>query len=453
MEILDFLFLAVFIPALFIAYCIFHKSVRLQNLLLLLGSFAFYASYGLDNVVFLLLSIVIIYFGGIIGHRLSEKNLKAEKAVYIISLVLNFSMLFIFKYSGFMEENINNVFGRFGLNINLPELFLPIGLSFFIFQSSTYLFDLMQKKTGVEKNIVDFALFVSFFPTIISGPIQRSTKLLPQIKQKREIKYSNFQKAIYLFLWGAFIKFVIADRIAIFTNEVFSNYREYTGFVLLLSAVVYSIQIYGDFAGYSYMVTGCAVLFGFDLSENFRQPYLATSIADFWRRWHISLTSWFRDYLYIPLGGNRKGTFRKYLNIMIVFLVSGLWHGAQWSFIIWGAIHAVYQIVGNITLKKRKAICNKLGIDREASVYKLWQRLCVFVMTTFAWVFFRAGSFSVAVDYFKQMCSEWNPWIMMDGTLFSIGIEPLEWNILIVSVLIFVIVSVYREKEKLVKIF
>ncbi|MBQ8164515.1 MAG: MBOAT family protein [Clostridia bacterium] len=448
MEILDFVFLAVFLPALFVGYCIFQKWVKVQNLLILLGSLAFYASYGFDNVAFLLFSILITYFGGMIGSGLSKNHRKAGKAVHIISLLLNFGMLFVFKYAGFIGDNINSILGKFEQNINFPELLLPIGLSFFVFQSSTYILDLMQNKTVVEKNIIDFALFVSFFPTIISGPIQRSTVLLPQIKVKREIRYTNFQKAVYLFLWGAFMKFIIADRIALFTNEVFGNSDGYRGLVLILSAVAYSVQIYADFAGYSYMATGCATLFGFNIRENFRQPYLATSIADFWRRWHISLTSWFRDYLYIPLGGNRKGNFRKYLNVLIVFLVSGLWHGAEWSFVIWGAIHAIYQIAGSLTLKKRQKLCSVLKIDRNTTAYRMWQRLCVFVMTTFAWVFFRAGSLGTAIKYIAGMFTGWKPWTITDGTLFNVGIEPIEWNILFISVLVLVIVSVYRERGK-----
>lgn len=448
MGVLDFVYLAGFLPAMFVGYCVLKKWVKAQNLLILLASLAFYASYGFENVVFLVISILITYFGGLIGVKLSENHHNAAKSVYIVSLLLNFGMLFVFKYAGFIGDNINNILCKFDKNINFPELLLPIGLSFFVFQSSTYILDLMQNKTAVEKNIIDYALFVSFFPTIVSGPIQRSTVLIPQIKAKREIKYSNFQKAVYLFLWGAFMKFIIADRIALFTNVIFGDESTYKGLILILSAVMYSVQIYADFAGYSYMAIGCATLFGFNLGENFRQPYFATSIADFWRRWHISLTSWFRDYLYIPLGGNRKGKIRKYLNILIVFLVSGLWHGAEWSFVIWGAIHAMYQIAGSITLNKRKALCHVLKIDRETAAYRMWQRLCVFVMTTFAWVFFRAGSLGAALNYIARMFTGWEPWTITDGTLFNVGIEPIEWNILVISVLTLIVVSHYRERGK-----
>lgn len=236
--------------------------------------------------------------------------------------------------------------GYLASRFQLPQILLPVGLSFYVFQSTNYLLDLAKKKIEPERNFINVALFISFFPTITSGPILRASRFLPQLSEMRSVSFARFQRAVFTFLWGAFIKMMIADRIAVFTNQVYSDLENYSGLILAACAACYSIQIYCDFSGYSYMAIAVADLFGFDIPENFHQPYFATTIADFWRRWHISLTTWFTDYLYIPLGGNRKSRLRRYINIGIVFLISGLWHGAAWNFVVWGGLHAFFQIFG-----------------------------------------------------------------------------------------------------------
>lgn len=356
-------------------------------------------------------------------------------------------MLIVFKYSTFALGNLNLILSKFNIIVYVPELLLPVGLSFFVFQSSSYLLDIYFGKLKPERNLIMHSLFVCFFPTITLGPIQRAACLLPQILKKRKLGFEQFQKALLLFLWGAFLKMVIADRIAVFTNIVFENYQEYEGLILIIAALCYSIQIYGDFAGYSSMAIAVAMLFGFHTPENFMRPYLATNIADFWRRWHISLTSWFRDYLYIPLGGNRKGQIRKYLNVLIIFLVSGLWHGAAWNYVIWGGIHAFYQILGALTLKRRVSFCKRINLNRDTMSYRLWQRVAVFVMATFAWIFFRVNTLHDCIGFIKEMFSIWNPWVLFDGTLCNIGLSALEWCIAICSMVILIIASVCGEKK------
>lgn len=308
--------------------------------------------------------------------------------------------------------------------------------------------DVYWDKIEVEKNIVDYALFVSFFGTIVSGPIQKARDFLPQIKKKRILDDVGIQKAILYFLWGASIKMIVANRLAIFTNTVWNSYTSFAGFTLLMAALAYSIQIYLDFAGYSYMAVGIASLFGFTVTENFRQPYLGLNIDDFWKRWHISLTSWFREYLYIPLGGNRKGRIRKYINNIIVFLISGLWHGAEWSFVIWGGIHACYKVTGNLTERWRVGLCRMLKINRNTFGYRLWQRGLVFVLTSFAWIFFRAPSFGSALEFIKGMFACWNPWVLFDRSLYSLGLTKEEWSICIWSMVIVLIVSCIKENGK-----
>ncbi len=433
-------FIVIFFPIVYITCCITRKWLKVQNLFLLMFSLFFYACYDIKYILFLGGSILITYCFGRLGQ--SEKY----KRWMWLGVVLNILMLFVFKYTTFLIGNLNILLNRVGWNLEVPSILLPIGLSFFVFQSTSYLFDVWNKKTVPEKSIINYALFVSFFPTITSGPIQRSYHLLPQIRKKRRIDYKRFQMATYTFLWGAFIKMVIADRLALFTNMVFDHYSSYEGLILLLAACLYSIQIYADFAGYSYMAIAIAQVLGFDLPENFRQPYLAVSIADFWRRWHISLTSWFTEYLYIPLGGNRKGTLRRYFNIVIVFLVSGLWHGASWNFIFWGGLHAIYQIVGKLTLNIRLALCKKLNINRNCMSYRLWQRLFLFFITTFAWIFFRTPNLVSAWGYLCAMFAKWNPWILFDHSLEQIGLNGMEWSICMVALILMLGISIMREK-------
>lgn len=437
MSFVNLQFWALFLPLCFLLYALM-RSARGQNLVLLLASLVFYASYDLKYVLLLLCCTAITYIGGLLGGR--------DKRIYIAAAVLDLAVLLVFKYTGFVLGSIGAVLGRFGLRFALPEILLPVGLSFYVFQSCSYLFDLHQGRVEPERDIISYGLFVCFFPTVVSGPIQKSRDLLPQIRQKRQLRYEDFSFFLLCFLWGAFLKLVIADRLALMTDKLFLEYYDYHGLVLMVGSLAYTMQIYADFAGYSYMAIAVSRLFGFRLADNFRQPYLATSIQDFWRRWHISLTSWFTEYLYFPLGGSRKGNTRRYVNIIIVFLVSGLWHGAAWSFVLWGALHAFYQVFGHLTRPYRTGLYQKLGLDRESGAFKAGQRFVTFSLVSFAWIFFRSESLVKALVYCRNMLTAFEPWALFDGSLAALGLTGLDWAVLLTALAVLGILSALREK-------
>ena len=434
MSFVNLQFWALFLPLCFLAYALM-KSAGGQNAVLLLASLVFYASYDIKYLLLLLGCTAVSYLGGILGNRNSR--------IYIAAAVLNLLVLLVFKYTDFALGSIQSLIG---LNFSLPEILLPVGLSFYVFQSCSYLFDLYNGKLEAERNPINYGLFVCFFPTVVSGPIQKGRELLPQIREKRQLKYEDFSFFMLCFLWGAFLKLVIADRLALMTDRLFQEYYDYTGVVLMVNSLAYTFQIYADFAGYSYMAIAVSRLFGFRLKDNFRQPYLATDIQDFWRRWHISLTSWFTEYLYFPLGGSRRGTARRYVNIFIVFLVSGLWHGAAWSFVIWGGLHGFYQVFGHVTRPWRNKLYDRLGIDRSKAAFRLGQRFITFSLVSFAWIFFRSGNLAKALVYCRNMLRGFAPWTLFDGSLTSFGISSLDWAILLFALGLLGLVSVLREK-------
>lgn len=434
MSFVNLQFWALFLPLCFLAYALM-RSAGGQNAVLLLASLVFYASYDIKYLLLLIGCTAVSYLGGLLGKR--------QRRIYIAAAVLNLMVLLVFKYTDFALGSIRSLTG---LNFSLPEILLPVGLSFYVFQSCSYLFDLYNGKLEAEENPINYGLFVCFFPTVVSGPIQKGRELLPQIREKRQLRYEDFSFFILCFLWGAFLKLVIADRLALMTDRLFQEYYDYTGAVLMVNSLAYTFQIYADFAGYSYMAIAVSRLFGFRLKDNFRQPYLATDIQDFWRRWHISLTSWFTEYLYFSLGGNRRGRTRRYVNIFIVFLVSGLWHGAAWSFVLWGALHGFYQIAGHITRPWRSALYDRLGIDRSRAAFRLGQRFITFSLVSFAWIFFRSENLAKALVYCRNMLRGLAPWALFDGSLTAFGISSLDWAILLFALGLLGLVSVLREK-------
>lgn len=399
MTFVSFEFCILFFPIFFGLYFSTYKNVKTQNTILLIGNILFYSSYGLKYFFVLLLCTTITYLGGMLGWKSKQNSNK----IYFASFILNIFVLCLFKYFNSAINICNSIF-PVSNTISLPQILLPTGISFYVFQSSTYLFDLKNKKyDSPERSLLDYFIFVSFFPTIVSGPIQRSRDLLPQLKKGRTINYHELQISVLMFLYGAFIKYVIADRINEFTTSVYADIDSVSSITLLVCAFSYSIQIYADFAGYSLMAVAVSKALGINVDENFRQPYLAVTIPDFWRRWHISLTSWLTEYIYIPLGGSRKGTARKYLNIFIVFLISGIWHGSTLSFVVWGGLHGFYQIFGYITKPIREKLCHALRINRDSAIYKYFQRIIVFVLVTISWIFFRADNLKQAFIFIKNI--------------------------------------------------
>ncbi len=375
-----------FFPAVCIIYFIL-PSLRARNLFLLGASYYFYMNWEPLYALLLLSSTLVTYLAALgIGHCTGQR---AKRRCLVGSLVLNLGILFLFKYYNFVAENISDLLVQWGMSVRMPEftLLLPVGISFYIFQALGYSIDVYRGNTPVEKDFFTYALFVSFFPQLVAGPIERSANLLPQFKQKRAFSYENVMTGVRLMLWGYFLKLILADRCAIYVDAIYNNAAHHNGGSYLLASLFFPFQIYGDFSGYSLTAIGAARVLGFNLMENFRRPYFATTVTDFWRRWHISLSTWFRDYVYIPLGGNRVSKARCHLNIMITFFVSGIWHGANWTFIIWGTIHGALQCV------EKLLGWNKAQWKIQGKVVHWGLTFCIVCL---AWIFFRANTISDA---------------------------------------------------------
>lgn len=444
MSFVSFQFWAVLLPIVYLLYLLLGRTAKIQNFILLAASIIFYGSYDLKYLIVLGASILVTYLGGLIGAKQEDKTKGGR--IYSAALVLNLLLLVVFKYTNFILGNLNSLLGAFGLSIALPSLLLPVGLSFYVFQSSTYLMDLKSGRCECEKDIISYALFVSFFPSVVSGPILRASNMLPQINKRREATFERFQIFIFSFLWGMFLKLVLSDRLVGFVGYVYQRYYDYGGFTLFVHTCISMLQLYIDFAGYSFMAIAVAALFGFDVPDNFRQPWLSTTVAEFWRRWHISMMSWFTDYLYIPLGGSRKGKARQYLNTLIVFAVSGLWHGAAWTFMLWGLAGAAYMIIGKLLLPARIKVCEKLGVSRETFGFKTLQRFLTFFLIAPLVDIFSVGTLRECAVYFKRMLTVWNPWVLFDGSLFDLGMSAAEWRIAAAAGLVMLTASVLREK-------
>ncbi|MBR4723418.1 MAG: MBOAT family protein [Clostridia bacterium] len=378
----------IFFPAVTLVY--FLVPQKIKYLWLLAASYYFYMCWNPKYAVLILASTVITFLSGTVIA--GAKTKAAKKWAVFVSFFLNLAILFAFKYFYFALDNFNFLRAFLKLPAYAPrfDIVLPVGISFYTFQALSYTVDVYRGDVLPEKNFFKYALFVSFFPQLVAGPIERSKNLLSQVNEEHHFDYLRVRRGLFIMLWGYFLKLVIADRAAILVNTVYDNISAFNGAHITLATVCFAVQIYCDFASYSLIAIGSAEVMGFRLMQNFKRPYFATSIADFWRRWHRSLSTWFRDYLYIPLGGNRKGRIRKYVNLMIVFLVSGLWHGASWHFVAWGAIHGLYQVIEGITKGIRTSILKFMHINADNFVYVRFKRIAVFVLVCFAWIFFRS---------------------------------------------------------------
>ena len=438
-----------FFPIVVCVYGIVPRHYR--YLWLLVSSYYFYMCWIPKYALLIALSTLITYISGILIERTArvqdlKKRIILKKACVAGSLVSNLFILFIFKYANFVFDNISYISSSFGLHYQAPKLdiLLPVGISFYTFQALSYTLDVYRGNIRAEKNLLRYSLFVSFFPQLVAGPIERSENLLPQIQHIEAIRvwdYDRFRDGLVLMLWGFFQKLVIADRAAIVVNRVINGYSEYGFMSLAVASVLFAFQIYCDFGGYTNIARGSARVMGFELMDNFRQPYLAGNIKEFWRRWHISLTSWFTDYLYIPLGGNRRGELRKYINIIIVFGISGLWHGASWNYLAWGLVHAIYQIVGDIKKRLFGQVMRMKNIAVKNNVFfKIINILFTFILVDVAWVFFVCNSFSHAIAVFRQMLSN-----QAMCSLEELGLNTTNWIILAVALVVLMVVDVLRE--------
>ncbi|PWA04850.1 MBOAT family O-acyltransferase [Flavobacterium psychrotolerans] len=397
---------ALFLPIVFVLYWfVMNRSYKLQNILLLVSSYFFYACWDWRFLFLLIFSTVLDYYTGL---KMSDaKNQKSKKFWFWLSISTNLGFLGIFKYYNFFATSFADAFSHFGWQVNpwTLKVILPVGISFYTFHGLSYVIDIYKDRIKAEQNFIDYSVFVSFFPLLVAGPIERATHLLPQIQRKRTFDYTKAVDGLKQILWGLFKKVVIADQCADYANRIFNNYSDYSGSTLVLGAVFFAFQIYGDFSGYSDIALGTARLFGVDLLRNFAFPYFSRDIAEFWRRWHISLSTWFRDYLYIPLGGSKGGTWMKVRNTFIIFLVSGFWHGANWTFLAWGFLNALF-IMPSIIFNTNRTNLEIVARGRSLPTLKEFASIIVtFSLTVFAWIFFRSNTIDEAFSYILRIFS------------------------------------------------
>ena len=429
---LDF---AIFLPIVFLLYWFMpNKSKTSQNYILILASYYFYSCWDWRFLFLLLFSTVVVYFAAI---KIENSVSTTSRKIWLwLTIILNLSFLGIFKYYDFFVSSFTDLTNSFGLHLNpyLLKLILPVGISFYTFHGLSYIIDIYFKRIKAEHDFVDYSLFVSYFPLLIAGPIERATHLLPQLKVKREFNFEKAKEGIYQIIWGLVKKVVIADTCSMYANAVFDNYNSMNSLSLILGAVYFAFQIYGDFSGYSDIALGTSKLFGIDLLKNFDYPYFSRDIAEFWRKWHISLTTWFRDYLYIPLGGSRGSKLFQIRNVFVIFLISGFWHGANFTYIAWGFINAMYFIPLLVLNRNRNNIEAFTLSFNLSSLRILFNILITFTITCLAWIFFRAKTISDAILYIKLMVTD------RHFAPQYLSIERYNYEILIM-ILLFVIIE------------
>lgn len=387
----------------FVSLIYFFVKHRYRWVLLLVVSYYFYMCWKPEYLILVLISTLIDY---VVGIQIGRTEDRAHKKRYLfLSITANLCLLFTFKYFNFFNGALKNIFMRNNLSYGIPQLdiLLPVGISFYTFQTLSYTFDVYMGRCKPEKHLGIFSLYVVFFPQLVAGPIERSVKLLPQFFKKINFDYKRIIEGLILMLWGFFQKVVIADRLALIVDSIYSKPGDHNGVILLFATYAFAFQIYCDFSGYTDIARGSAQVLGYNLMSNFARPYFAGSIRDFWRRWHISLTSWFKDYVYIPMGGNRVIRWRWYFNVITVFLLCGLWHGAAWTFIFWGLLHSIYFLISFLTKRTRAKIVVFFHLDKVPFIHKIIKILITFHLVLISWVFFRAQSISQACYMIKQM--------------------------------------------------
>jgi alginate O-acetyltransferase complex protein AlgI len=417
---------AVFLPLIFLLYwLVCNKKLRLQNLFLLVISYVFYSFWDWRFIFLLAFSTLLDYYSGL---KIEESKKKSYARFWlIVSIGINLAFLAFFKYYDFFITELGVLLNSIGLKVHpwTLKIILPVGISFYTFHGLSYIIDVYKKRINAERNYVDYAVFVSYFPLLVAGPIERATHLLPQLKKSRMFNYEQATSGMKQMLWGFFKKIVIADNCAEYANLIFNHHDDYYGSTLILGAIFFTFQIYGDFSGYSDIALGVSKLFGIELLRNFSNPYFSRDIAEFWRRWHISLSSWFKDYLYIPLGGSKGSIGKRLRNTFIIFIVSGLWHGANWTFIVWGLLNAIYFIPLLLSGKNRE----NLDVVAEGrllpSIGDTLKMLFTFMLTVFAWIFFRSTDLTHAIEY----CSGF-----MNGSIFLVPQEKPLYLFVLISI-------------------
>jgi len=434
----------IFLPTVVVLYYILPK--KLKNLMLLAASYFFYMCWNPAYALLMLTSTFVTY----LSSRLMASNALGKKRLWLIlSFIINIGILFFFKYFNFVSVLIYDVLHLAGLSYSPPllNILLPMGISFYTFQALGYTLDVYREDIPVEKNFAIYALFVSFFPQLVAGPIERTGNLLPQLKKIHPFRSENIKEGILPILWGLFKKIIIADQFAVLIETVYGNFAQFNGFQLTVATVAFAIQIYCDFSAYSDIARGSAAMLGIRLMHNFNRPYFAVSIQDFWRRWHISLSTWFKDYLYFPLGGSRKGKVRTQLNIIIVFLVSGLWHGAALTYVVWGFLNGIYQVIGNITAPLKKRMLGKIRINHDSAGFRLFSIILTFILTCSTWVFFRATSITEALQIGKKIVFDTIPPLFTSPGITQMGLPISQMVLLLISTTVLFVVDFVTQKR------
>lgn len=414
---------------------------KLRPYWLLLANFAFYASYKVECLIIIIAGIAISYLAG----RLIWKNPGNGKKILAATVVILVSSLAYFKYTSLLGSTIRNIqeLASGTSDFRLESILIPIGISYYLLQMIGYVADVYHKRIDAGNvSIVSYALFVSFFPTIVSGPIERAGNMIPQYENLSGFDEDNIRRGLLQIIWGFFLKMIIADRLGVVISTVNADPAAYSGSVVFVSLLMYALQIYTDFGGYSNIAIGSARILGIKVMDNFNSPFMATSVGELWRRWHISLSTWFRDYVYIPLGGNRKGKARKYINLLITFLISGMWHGAAWTYAVWGLINGVFQVIGMVLMPVRNKLVAMFHIDREAFSHRVLKTIITFLLFSFAIIFFR-DTFAQSILILKNMW-KFTPWVFTDGTFYSLGLDRPNFNLMLIGLLVMVVADIFK---------
>ena len=433
----------IYFPVVLYLYFILPKSFRW--VMLLIASYYFYLSWKVSLIWLIVFTTAISYVSSIFIQNLKDKypngeKRKLEKFWLVLTLLVSLGVLFFFKYFNFLSESIFSLIGLVSgkeTNAVILNLILPVGISFYTFQTLSYVIDVYRGSIRAEKHFGYYALYVSFFPQLVAGPIERPENLLPQLREEHSFSWKNAVPGLQKMLIGFFKKVVVADLLATYVNSVYNDPAKASGFGVLVATILFAFQIYCDFAGYTDIAIGCAEIMGIKLMQNFDRPYISESIQEFWRRWHISLSSWFKDYIYFPLGGSRCAKWRHMLNICIVFFVSGLWHGAAWTYVLWGLLHGIYQVIGNFTRKPREKMWTALHVDPKSKGVRLLKRFNTFLLVCFSWMMFRANSFDDLFTMIKKLCTDWT-WNLeyFSKTLSDMGLTAIGIVTSILSILI-----------------
>lgn len=448
----SFAFLLFFVIVVFTYFILPHKK---RWILLLVASYYFYMCWKPELIILIIFSTFFNYIISLLIYR--EKEINTRKKYLITSIIINFGLLFIFKYLVFFNQSFMSIFMSLGINypIRSFDIILPMGISFYTFQAASYTIDVYNKKIKPIRHYGMFSLYITFFPQLVAGPIERSENLLPQFYQKHKFQLERVIMGLKIMLLGFFKKIVIADRVAVVVNTVYNSPYDYNGLYFIIASILFTFQIYCDFSGYSDIAVGAAKVLGFDLMINFRSPFLSKSIREFWSRWHISLSSWFMDYVYIPLGGSRCGKLNHYKNLFITFLVSGLWHGANWTYIIWGGLHGGFQIIGMLTGNVRTKINSKLGLE-NSKIMGAISILCTATLFSFSMIFFRSSSVSEAIYIISNLftgISEWGTKQYLYEVITGLGVNITELIVILGAIFILMVSEILSDKKQVYEYF